>query len=189
MSNLYSIHSLDMQLSKVLEVDTPEELLRIRDRITDGMKSIQSFIEVVKASAKSLRTACTQAKKHVDGAATQAEAQAAAAESEEVRKAAEEARNEVERRAREVPATYKFHNLFPAVPVAESFESQWNPANPCCFKKDVVPQLTEFRQDPVVQLMLATFGSSHKKTRHSLIPKCILPQSVPTRVFRKWTSG
>ena len=62
-TNLRSIHSIKTELSKLLESETGEELLAGRDLIIAGLKAIQSFIDAVKAAAKSLRTSCTQAPK------------------------------------------------------------------------------------------------------------------------------
>ena len=162
---LFSMHSLEMQLGKVLACDTAEELLAVRDQINNGRAALASFSEACKAAAKSLRTACTQAKKQVDGQAFRDQAKLAAQEGEAVRKQAEEARLAVEARAREVPATYKFHNLFPQVAVSTCFTEAWDPAKPCIIKKDSVMHLDELRQEPVVQLMSASFGSSHNKTQ------------------------
>ena len=61
-----------------------------------------------------------------------------------MKKAAEDARSEVNRRAREVPPTYKIHNVLPAFLEVESFEAEWDPAKPCFFKKDNVPHLAKF---------------------------------------------
>ena len=162
---LFSMHSLEVQLCKVLECDTPEELLEVRDEINKGKAALTSFTEAAKAAAKLLRTACTQSKKQVEGQASRDQAKAAAQESVSVRKQAEEAKLAVEARAREVPATYKLHNVFPQVAESKSFDDEWDPAKPCLIKKEHVMNLDQLRQEPVVQLMFASFGSSHKQTQ------------------------
>ena len=182
---LFSMHSLEMQLGKVLACDTAEELLAVRDQINNGRSALASFTEACKAAAKSLRTACTQAKKQVDGQASREQAKAADQEGRAVRKQAEEARLAVEARAREVPATYKLHNVFPQVAVSTCFTDAWDPAKPCIIKKDSVMHLDELRHEPVVQLMFASFCSSHIKLRHSWTRKCTTLQSAQARASRR----
>ena len=123
-----------------------------------------AFIESLKRSAKSLRNACNNAKRHVDGAAASAAAAAAASECSAQKDAAEKAKSEVERRAKVVPATYQLRNTFPASPTSPFFVGDWDLSNPCFFSKESVEGLQEFKNDLVLQLMFVSFGGYHKKT-------------------------
>ena len=124
-----------------------------------------AFIDSLKASARSLRNACNSSKRHADGAAAQTTAAASAQESAALKDAAEQARSEVERKAKEVPATYLLRSALPGAPTSPTFVGDWDLSKPCVFPKDSVEELQPLRDDPVVKLMVASFGGPHKMTQ------------------------
>ena len=47
---LFSLHSLEMQLGKVLDCDTAEDLLAVRDQINSGRAALTSFSDAHKVA-------------------------------------------------------------------------------------------------------------------------------------------
>ena len=165
-NNLISIFSFETTLSQLLTCDSADSMLRIQEQLVDGKKALMAFVDVMKASARSLKNAVANFKRHSDGAQSRAEAAALAKEQSLQQEAAERAKAELDKRSKEIQPTYKLHGIFPSVKsTKEGFASDWDPAVPCLFEAEGVTQLEELKKDPASQLMFASFGGSFKKTQ------------------------